>query len=119
MAFHIGPGSHDGGVAVDAHHHIRDIDGVVAELGALAGGDGLLLGRDLAERGDGNVVFGEGARGEVGVAAQAGLASLPLHVEDLADRGLLVGLKRRRARVNGDMLRGGRESRRCEQGTRD
>src|SRR5271155_6284703 len=69
VAFDVGARGDDGSIAIHSHNHIRDIHGFVTELAAAAGGNGLLLGGDLAERGDGDVVFGEGAHREVGVAS--------------------------------------------------
>src|ERR1035441_6426450 len=103
VSLHVGAGCHDGGVAVDAHHHVTDIDGFIAELAALAGGDGVLLGRDLSQRGDGNVILSEGALGEVGIAVEAGFLGLPLHFHDLFNRGLVSGVDRR-PRMHRNML---------------
>ena len=93
LAFHVGAGGDYGGVAIDSHDHIRNIHGFVAELTAAAGSDGLLFRGDLAERGDGDVVFGEGARGKFRIAVQAGVLGLTLHVDDLTDGFLLAGVE--------------------------
>jgi len=92
VAFDVGAGGNNGGVTVDAHHHIRNIHGFVAKLATAAGGDGFLFGGDLAERGNGDIIFGESAQGEFGVAPEAGFFGLALHVDDLADRVLVGGL---------------------------
>jgi len=47
VALHVGAGCDDGRVTVDPHHHITDVDGVIAELAALASRDRVLLGGDL------------------------------------------------------------------------
>src|SRR5450755_2258045 len=94
VTFHIGAGGYDGGVAVEPHHHVAYINRVIADLAALAGGNCVLLGGDLAERRNSHVVFGERALGEVVVALQAGLAGLAFHVNDFANRGLVGGVER-------------------------
>ena len=48
VTLHVGAGGDDGSVAVDAYYHVTDINGFIAKLAALAGGDGVLLGRDLS-----------------------------------------------------------------------
>ena len=105
MAFDIGAGGDDGSIAIHPHNHIRDIQGFVTELATAAGANGFLLGGYLAERGYGDVVFGEGTHGEIGVAAQTGFLGLALHIDDLADDLLLAGVEARSG-VKGDVLRG-------------
>jgi hypothetical protein len=112
VALDVGACGDDGGVAVDAHHHVTHVDGVVAQLAAFAGGNSVLLGGDLAERRDGDVVLGEGALGKVGVAADAGFAGLVFEVNDFANRGLL-GRIEGGVRMHRDVL--GREGRQRKQ----
>jgi hypothetical protein len=92
VASDLGTGGDYGSIAVYAHDHIRDVHGFVAELAAPAGGDGFLLGRNLAERSDRDIVFGEDAQGKIGIAAEAGVFGLALHVDNLTDNLLLWGL---------------------------
>ena len=58
---------------------------------------------DLAERRDGDIVFGESAHGEIGVAMEAGVFALALHVDDLANSFLFAGVETGPG-VKGDVL---------------
>jgi|ERR1700678_459444 len=104
MTLDVGTRGDYGGIAVNPHHHIRNIHGFVAKLTAAAHGDGFFLGRHLAERSDGYVVLGKGVEGEIGIAAQAGFFGLPFHVDNLANDFLLDGF-RIGPGMNGDVLR--------------
>src|SRR5947209_10763011 len=108
VAFDIGTGSDDRGIAVDSHHHIADVHCLVAELAAPADRDCFPLGCDLAERSDRDVIFRQCALGKFRVAMKCGLLGLPLHVDDLPDR-ILIGRLKRRPGPDADMR--GRERR--------
>jgi hypothetical protein len=103
-ALDIGASCDDGRVAIDANHHVGYVDGVVAKLSALSGGEGILLGCDLAERGNGDVVFRQRPLRKVGVAMEARFLGLPFHVYDLSNN-FLFGVERRPG-MNGNMLGG-------------
>src|SRR5579864_9107442 len=103
VTFHVGPGSHHGGVAIDAHHHVAHIDGFIAKLTAFTSRDGVLLGRNLSQGRDRDIVLSEGTAGEFRVAVDAGFAGLPFHVHDLADRRLIRRIDGR-SRMNRYML---------------
>src|SRR5579859_487167 len=94
VALHVGAGRDDGGVAIESNHHVADIDGLVAKLSTLAGGDRFLLGGHLSKRADRNVVVGKRFFWEFRIAAEAGFLGLVLHVNNLAD-GLLLGWRGR------------------------
>src|ERR1700722_4695223 len=106
VAFDLGPGSNDRRLAVDSHHHVGYVHRFVTQLPALACADSVLFGGYLAEGRSRDVVLGERALGEFGVTLQAGFLRLALEVDDLADRVLLAGRKRRPG-MHRDML--GRE----------
>jgi hypothetical protein len=105
VASDVGAGGDYGSVAIDSHYHVANVDGVVAELAAFAGGEGILFRGHLAERGDGDIVFGERALGELGVAVQAGFLGLALHVDNFADGGLITSIERWPG-MNGHVLAG-------------
>src|ERR1700732_898057 len=52
MALHLGAGGDDGGVAIDANHHVGNVHSLIAELAASARTNRFLLGRDLAQGSD-------------------------------------------------------------------
>src|SRR5271166_6249076 len=83
MSLHVSASGDDGGVPVEAHDHVADIDGVITKLAALAGRYRVLLGGDLAEGCDGDVVLGEGALRKLRIAMEAGFLGLALHVNNL------------------------------------
>src|SRR6202050_102893 len=85
VAFHVGAGRDHRSISVESNHHVSDVHRLVAELPAAAGRDGFLFRSDLAERGNGDIVLGERAQAEFGIAMQTGLLGLALHVDDLAD----------------------------------
>src|SRR5712691_5459605 len=82
---------HHGSIAVDAYHHIADIDRIVPQLATPAGGDRFSLGDYLAQRGDGNVIICERALGESSVSVDRGIFRLALQFQNLADTVLVVG----------------------------
>ena len=105
MAFDVGAGGDDRGVAVDANDHFSNVDGFIAKLAAFAGGENVLLGGDLTERGDADVVIGQSSLAKIDVTMQAGVFGLPFQIDDLADDILIAGIERRTG-MNRDVLRG-------------
>jgi len=103
MAFDVSARSNNGRIAVEADHHVSDVHGLVPELPAAAGRHGFTLGGDLAERGDGDIVLGEGAQRKFRVAAKAGFFSLALHVDNLTNGFLFSGIESRSG-MKGDVL---------------
>src|ERR1035438_6715978 len=106
MSLYVGPGRYYSGVAVDAHHHVTHVDGVIAKLAALASRESVLLGRHLTEWRDGDVILGEGSLGEVGIAMEAGFPGLPFHIHDFSYGCLIGGIhggpRMRRRRLCGE-----------------
>src|SRR5215469_924736 len=94
VTLYVGPGRHDGGVAIEANHHVADIDGVIAQLGAPARGYGFLLRGDLPQGGNRHVVVGESALRKLGIASKACFLRLALHLYDLANGLLIAGIDR-------------------------
>src|SRR5215469_1740168 len=103
MALDVGTGGNNGRIPVEAHDHIANIDGFIAELAAFAGGESFFLGRYLSERADGNIILSQDPLRELGVPTKAGFLGLTLHLDDLAN-DFLVARVHDGSRTNGYML---------------
>src|SRR6202049_403198 len=64
MALHVGAGGDDSGVAVDANHHVGNIHSLISELAASPRTNRFLLGSDLAQGSDSDIIIGYRALGE-------------------------------------------------------
>src|SRR5437588_7592973 len=95
-SFHGGSSSHYRGIPVNAHHHVADVDGIIAKLPAFAGCHGVRLCNHLAKGRDAQVIIGEGALCECGIALHGRIFGLALQVENLADVLLTLGSPGRR-----------------------
>src|SRR5438309_6849225 len=76
MALHVGAGGDDGGVAIDANHHVGNIHSLISELAAPTRTNRFLLGSDLAHGSDRDIIIGLGALGEFSIATKGSLLGL-------------------------------------------
>jgi len=91
LASYFGARRHYGSIAVNAYHHIADIDRIVPQLATPAGGDRVSLGDYVAQWGNGDVIVREHALSESSVSVDRGIFRLALQFQNLADAILLVG----------------------------
>ncbi len=110
VAFHVGAGGNDRGVAIDAHDHFADIDRLIAELAALAGRENVLFAGDLAEGSNADIIVAQGSLRKIRVPMQAGFFCLSFQIDDLADDVLIASIERLPG-TDGDVLRGQERSR--------